>query len=214
MNLFTVAIGKKYEIEAQRLENSLSPLNITIFTSNDVQNVTDNPVINGYYHKTNFANYINSAEGPVIFMDADMFTLSDNPFQDFSVAADTEFAFVPYPETWHLPDETRQSAYDFLGCKINSGFLYFKDLETAKRICTEWQQVYLERENNHVGIRKNKNSYEYDEWSLMIAIQNLNNIKTEHLDVKWNNWDLNEEYEIRNSDSIFFQSHFNLNIIY
>ena len=147
-------------------------------------------------------------------MDADMFTLSVNPFEDFSVNSDTDVAYVPYDGRWHLPDNIRQEAFNYHGHKINSGFMYFRTLEIAKDICTHWQHEYLERvklyENNTPNITK----YEYDEYALMIALMKLN-YKVELLDKKWNNWELSHstKEEILNSDSIFFQSHNHLDIL-
>jgi hypothetical protein len=46
----------------------------------------------------------------------------------------------------------------------------------------------------------------------MITLQKLN-YKLELLDNKWNNWELSTEDDIKNSDSIFFQSHNFLDII-
>jgi hypothetical protein len=213
MNLFSVAIGKKYEVEAKRLQESMKPLKIKIFTSADVKRKGEDNLINGLYHKSNFANYIDdNTKGAIVFMDADMFTLSDKPFKDFKIKDDTEFAYVPYIGKWFLPDEIRQKAFDYHGHKINSGFMYFKSLEVARKICNQWQYEYLEREKLY-DVDKGTSKYEYDEWALMIALQKLPEIKIELLDSKWNDWTLNEKQEILDSDSIFFQSHNYLDII-
>lgn len=206
MNLYSVAIGAQYEKEAERLTRTVKqPINV--FTKSDVKYAQqdNDPLIDGLYHKSNFANYIESVEGPVIFMDADMFTLNENPFSEFSVEADVDIAYVPYTGKWFLPDTIRQSATDYHGHKINSGFLYFKDLATAKLICSEWRNEYLER--CKLYLTKTGNSkYEYDEWALMIALQKLQ-LKVQILDKKWNDWELNTEEEIKQSNSIFFQHH-------
>jgi len=206
MNLYSVAIGEKYEIEVKRLQDSVKPLDVTVFTERDVERKSEDNLINGLYHKSNFANYIEAVEGPVVFQDADMFTLLDNPFKDFKLKKETEFAYVPYEGTWHLPDEIRQSAFNYHGHKINSGFMYFKDLEVAKKICTLWAEEFLKRPQHWI-----KN--EYDEWALMIALQKLDSIKVELLDGKWNDWSLNLGDEIVNSSTIFFQSHGHLDIL-
>lgn len=212
MNLYTVAIGEKYEIEAKRLQESMLPLEVKVFTNNDVKRKNEDDLINGLYHKCNFANYIQDIEGPIIFQDADMFTLSKEPFKDFNVHNDTEFAYVPYKGKWYFPDEIRQSAFDYHGHKINSGFMYFKNLEIAQIICTQWQYEYLEREKLY-DVEKGISKNEYDEWALMIALQKLNDIKVELLDSKWNNWELKDKDLILNSESIFIQSHNHLDIL-
>jgi hypothetical protein len=211
MKLFSVAIGEKYELEAERLKRSVSN-GIEVFTKSNSRyvQVSEDPLINGLWHKCNFANYIDDAEGAVVFMDADMFTLTENPFSSFKVKKTTDFAYVPYKGKWHLPDTIRQEAFNYHGHKINSGFMYFKNLEIAKNICNQWQYEYLEREKLY-DVNKGTSKYEYDEWALMIALSKLN-YKVELLDSKWNDWELGTEEEIKNSSSIFFQSHDFLNI--
>jgi hypothetical protein len=206
MKLFSVAIGEKYELEAGRLKSSVSN-DIEVFTklnSKYVQ-VNEDPLINGLWHKCNFANYIDEAEGAVVFMDADMFTLTENPFETFNIKEDTDFAYVPYQGKWHFPDIIRQEAFNHHGHKINSGFMYFKNLEIAKDICTKWAEEFLKRPLHWI-----KN--EYDEYALMIALMSMN-YKVELLDGKWNDWELCSVEEIKSSNSIFFQSHEHLNII-
>jgi hypothetical protein len=205
MKLFSVAIGEQYELEAKRLQESMQPLDVRVFTNADLPVTNDDPLINALYHKSNFANYIDEADGAVVFMDADMFTFHDNPFADFSVDATTEIAYVPYDGKWWLPDTIRQEAFDFHGHKINSGFLYFKNLEVAKRICDQWQYEYLEREKLY-DVTKGTSKYEYDEWALMIALMKLKP-KVELLDKKWNVWELSTKEEMLESGSVFFQSH-------
>ena len=93
-------------------------------------------------------------------------------YEDFNVKEDTDFAYVPYIGKWYLPDTIRQKAFDYHGHKINSGFMYFKNLEIAKAICDQWQYEYLEREKLY-DEEKGTSKYEYDEWALMIALSNL-----------------------------------------
>jgi len=206
MKLFSVAIGEQYEKEALRLKRTVD-LPIEVFTkaSDNYVEVNSDPLINGLWHKCNFANYIDNADGSVIFMDADMFTLMENPFETFSVKEDTDFAYVPYQGKWYLPDKIRQDAFDFHGHKINSGFMYFKNLEIAKKICDQWQYEYLEREKLY-DIDKGTSKYEYDEWALMIALSKID-LTIELLDKKWNNWELSTKEEMLASESVFFQSH-------
>jgi hypothetical protein len=84
--------------------------------------------------------------------------------------------------------------------------MYFRNLEIAKDICTNWAEEFLKRPLHWI-----KN--EYDEYALMIALINMD-YKVELLDGKWNHWELGlKSFEekscdsILNSNSIFFQSH-------
>lgn len=205
MKLFSVAIGTKYEKEAERLKRCV-PFHVEVFTASDAKykKISEDALIDGLWHKANFANYIDEADGPVIFMDADMFTLKKNPFEDFEIPNNVDVAYVPYSGKWYLPDEIRQDAYNFHGHKINSGFMWFKNLTTAKIICTEWSSELLKRPQQSIN-------NEYDEWALMIALMKIKP-SVHILDKKWNDWELETEKEIKTSDSIFFQSHNHLNI--
>ena len=200
MKLVSVAIGEQYEKEAIRLQRTVNlPIEVFTKSSNKYVEINTDPLINGLWHKCNFANYIDEAEGAVVFMDADMFTLTENPFSTFNVEEDTDFAYVPYQSKWHFPDTIRQEAFDFHGHKINSGFMYFRNLEIAKAICAKWADELLKRPLHWI-----KN--EYDEYALMITLMDMN-YKVELLDNKWNNWELRTQEEIKYSSSIFFQSH-------
>ena len=200
MKLFSVAIGSQYEKEAVRLQRTVNlPIEVFIKSSDKYIEINKDPLINGLWHKCNFANYINEADGPVIFMDADMFTLTKDCFKDFNVKEDTDFAYVPYQGKWHFPDVIRQEAFNHHGHKINSGFMYFRNLEIAKAICTKWADELLKRPLHWI-----KN--EYDEYALMIALKDMN-YKVELLNNKWNDWELGTEEEIKSSSNIFFQSH-------
>ena len=200
MKLFSVAIGEKYEKEAVRLQRTVKlPIEVFTKSSNKYVEINPDPLINGLWHKCNFANYIEQAEGAVVFMDADMFTLTENPFKTFKVKKSTDFAYVPYEGKWYFPDAIRQEAFNHHGHKINSGFMYFKNLEIAKNICTKCAEEFLKRPLHWI-----KN--EYDEYALMIALMNMD-YKVELLDGKWNDWELGTEEEIKSSKSIFFQSH-------
>ena len=200
MKLFSVAIGEKYEKEAERLQRTVKlPIEVFTKSSDKYVEVNTDPLINGLWHKCNFANYIDEADGAILFMDADMFTLTENPFSSFKIKKSTDFAYVPYKGKWYFPDVIRQEAFNYHNHKINSGFMYFRNLEIAKDICTKWTKEFLKRPLHWV-----KN--EYDEYALMIALMNMN-YKVELLDSKWNDWELKAEEEIKNSNSIFFQSH-------
>ena len=175
MKIFSVAIGEQYELESERLKRTVS---------NEIE----------VFNKSN-DKYIQVNEDP----------LTENPFKNFKVKKTTDFAYVPYEGKWHLPDTIRQEAFDYHGHKINSGFMYFKNLEIAKAICSQWQWEYLEREKLY-DVDKGTSKHEYDEWALMIALTKLN-YKIEVLDSKWNVWELQTKEEIKTSNSIFFQSH-------
>lgn len=212
MIISTVAIGKKYEIESKRLLRSLPNVSVFDINSPKYKRVHSDDLINGLYHKTNFAKYIDGDEtSPVLFCDADLFSLINNPLSSFNVNDETEIAFVPYIGKYYYPDAIRQMAFDYHSYKINSGFMYFKTLKIAKNVCNQWQFEYLERVKLY-GKAKNISKFEYDEYALMIALQKIK-LNTELLDKKWNDWELETKEEIINSDSIFFQSHDHLDII-
>lgn len=209
----TVAIGKHYAEVAARLLQCIPDLVIIDEANSLYTQVNDDPLINGLSIKANFANYLTNVDenSPVIFCDADMFSLQNDPLATFQVAPDTDIAFVPYTGKWHFPDQVRQQAFDHFGYKINSGFMYFRTLQIAKDVCTAWAAAYMDRAASY-GIATNINKNEYDEYSLMIALMGMN-YKLELLDKKWNDWALETEEEIRNSESIFFQSHNFLDIL-
>ena len=200
MKLFSVAIGEQYEKEAVRLQRTVNlPIEVFTKSSHKYVSVNDDPLINGLWHKCNFANYIDEVDGPIVFMDADMFTLTKDCFKDFKVKEDTDFAYVPYLGKWFYPDYIRQEAFNYHGHKINSGFMYFKNLEIAKTICSKWSEEFLKRPLHWI-------KSEYDEYALMIALMNMT-YKVDLLDRKWNDWELNTEEEIKESSSVFIQHH-------
>jgi len=198
MNYYTVAIGENYIKEANRLKQSVPSLNIFTTESSKYKTLGDSQLVDGLYHKANFASYIDRAKGPVFFMDADLYSNIDNPMETFKVSEDVDIAFVPYKGKWYFPDEERIQAVEKLGCKVNSGFMYFKDLKTAKKICKEWLEV-LKR-------RLPLNVHEYDEYSLMVVLAN-GDYKWEFLDDIWNDWGENTMGEPILENSIFRQKH-------
>lgn len=204
----TVAIGEKYHTEAKRLAQCLNNDLVIIDESHPQYEVINpDPLINGLFHKTNFANYLQGEDEnqPVLFCDADLFSLIKNPLETFQVNESTDIAFVPYKGKWHFPDAIRQEAFDHFGYKINSGFIYFKSLEIAKAVCTAWAAAYLERVALY-GVAPNIYKNEYDEYALMLALKGKG-YTIELLDKKWNNWEVSTVEGIQASDSIFFQSH-------
>lgn len=210
----TVAIGSQYEKEAQRLCKSLAK-RVFIFTeiSDEYELIDKDPYINGLYHKSNFANYIKKdVDGPLFFMDADMFTLKKDPFSEFKVSSSTEFACVADLGKWYINDPYRQSLSNYFDLKYNSGFMYFKNLQIAKKICKLWNSQYKKRIVLYNNPDRIENKHETDEWALMYSLKKLN-IKTQLLDKKWNTWHLKTVEEIKNSNAIFFQSHNYLDIL-
>ena len=210
----TVAIGESYEREAARLKKCIGTELIIFDNSNpSYKKMDDDPLIDGLYHKTNFANYIEGCNEnhPVLFCDADLFSLKSNPLNNFQVKKDTDIAYVPYQGRFHYPDNLRQEAYEWFNYKINSGFMYFKSLKLARDIGDKWRIKYLERSKI--------NKFEYDEIALMYVLQNKN-YNIELLDLKWNNWYHNsklnpntvmerrESIDFYNKNGgIFFQAH-------
>lgn len=209
----TVAIGKSYELEASRLKKCIDH-DLFIFdkSHSSYKKIDDDPLIDGLYHKTNFANYIEGNENsPVIFCDADLFSLKEKPLSTFQPKKDTDIAFVPYQGKFHYPDNLRKEAFEHFDYKINSGFMYFKSLKLAKDIGNEWRIKYLERSKI--------NKFEYDEIALMYVLQKYN-YNLELLDLKWNNWYHNSKLTSRTqmerkeaiefynlNGGIFFQAH-------
>lgn len=213
MNIITVAIGAHYETVSKRLLNSLGRF-VYVIDVNHSQytQISNDHLINALYHKCNFANLIEVEDPsiPILFCDADMFALQDNPLETFDVPSGTDVAYVPYKGKWHLPDSTRQNAFDYHGHKINSGFLWFKDLSTAQAVSSQWAHEYLEREKIY-NVEQGTSKYEYDEWALMIALQKMS-LNIHLLNSKWNKWTLSTLEEMQASDGVFFQSHEHFNL--
>jgi len=210
----TVAIGDSYEREAARLKKCIDHDLIVFDKSNSsYKKMDDDPLIDGLYHKTNFANYIEgyNENSPVIFCDADLFSLKPKPLSTFKPHKDTDIAYVPYQGKFHYPDNLRQEAFEWFEYKINSGFMYFKSLKIARDIGDEWRIKYLERSKI--------NKFEYDEIALMYVLQKYD-YNIELLDLKWNNWYHNSKLTPRSvmerkeaidfynkNGGIFFQAH-------
>lgn len=211
MKLFTVAIGKDYELQAERLRDSIDvPIDVFTTSNDEYVKIHENQCVDALYHKANFANYIEDTEESILLVDADIFSMRDNPLVGFKPKRDTDVAFVTYGGSkFHFPDKPRQEAFDHFGYKINSGFVYFRTLDIARDVCDSWVSVYTERV---VKTFDETGNNEYDEYALMTALMRLN-YKIELLDPKWNNWEKMSREEILNCDSIFIQSHDYLDII-
>ena len=210
--LATTAINLRYETEAARLKRCVGDTLQTFKTSSDqYQKQSDDPLIDGLYHKTNFANYVEGdLSHPVLFMDADLFSVYENPLETFEVDLGTDIAYVPYTGTFHYPDALRQEAFAAFNYKINSGFVYFKSLQFAREICDEWREKYLERSQI--------NKFEYDELALMYVLKDKS-LNVQQLPLIWNNWYYNDKLNnmepiyrkatiLANEENcIFYQSH-------
>lgn len=214
MIVASTAINKQYEIEVERLKRSIGvPVDVFTMSSSQYKERSTDPILDGLYHKSNFANYLKGEKDEsVLFCDADLFSLKKNPLKTFKPKKNTDVAYVPYKGRFHFPDKARQEAFDYHGYKINSGFMYFRTLELAQEICREWSEIYLKRHQLYEAKTQGVTKYEYDEYALMIALMNKP-YNIEHLDSKWNDWELSSKDEILNSESIFFQSHKHLDII-
>lgn len=208
LQLHTVAIGNGYEREADRL-CACFDVPVSVFTSRHPRYVRRyaNKLVNGLYHKANFANYIAEDDGtPVVFLDADAFSFVRNPLETFTVQEDTDIAFVPYRGKWHFPDVIRQRAFDHFGYKVNSGFLYFRTLLIAQRVCTLWAAEYEKRVLLYDDPAVPVTEAEYDEYALMLALM-TQDLRIEQLPETWNYWVTDDFDEMRASGNLIFQSH-------
>lgn len=201
MNKFTcitIAIGEKYKHEANRLKLSFPDLHI--FTKHNplYKPFGNSDLFDALCHKSNFAAYLpENVTGPIFLMDADLYSDIENPLERFTIEPDVDFAFVPYSGMWFFPDTPRQNAINILNGKINSGFLYFKNIDIARDISAQWCEMCHKRMSLSL--------WEYDEYSLMIIIAN-SEYKWKHLDGIWNDWGENNGFD-PNPNSILKQKH-------
>jgi hypothetical protein len=205
MNIICIALGKQYELEAQRL---LKEYPEAILVTNETPNIETSysiPVLNGLMTKSNFASFLPSnTSGPIFLCDADLFPNVPNPLQYFKVSEDTDVAFVPYSGTWHFPEQKMNDVIKVIP-KINSGFMYFRNLEIAQEVSSGWNKQYKERIGEYLSGKIKKDRVgEYDEPSLMIWLYDHGrHIKLEGLEKKWNNW------EKLNIETYFHHGHLN-----
>ena len=203
MNIVSVAVGKQYELEVQRLvKHYLQTIVITERTPG-VETSFDIPVLNGLATKCKFGTLIpQDIKGPVIFCDADLYPVIENPLQYFKVKEETDIAYVTYPGKWFFPKrlEKYQEAIRKTG-KINSGFVYFKNIEVCRDVCAKWYKEYLKR----MDMYKDSGIGEYDEPSLVFVLYN-ENYNLEFLDQRWNVWDTSN---CPKEEAYFVQSHLN-----
>jgi hypothetical protein len=190
VNIVCVALGKQYEQEAQRL---LSEYPETILITEETEGVEKSfeiPILNGLATKCKFGLLIpKDLKGPILLCDADLVPKVPNPLQYFSVKEETDIAYVVYPGVWHFPKHLKdfETAIRKVG-KINSGFMYFKNIDIARSVCEKWHKKYLERmleyKTNPVTVDR---TGEYDEPSLCLILAE-ENYNLEFLDPKWNVW--------------------------
>lgn len=190
MEVFTasVAVGQRYEIEAQRILKEYPETFLITERSPGVETKYSVPLLNGLATKCKFGTLLpDSVDKPIIFFDADLVPMIPNPLQHFRVKDETEIAMVPYPGKWHTPDDAFTKALQRYG-NLNSGFIYFKNLKIAKDFCTLWHKKYLERIDDYLsGKIKTDRTGEFDEPSLVFVLANSDYI-FEPLDPKWNVW--------------------------
>ena len=191
MNIVCVAVGKQYELEAQRL---LVQYPHTILITEETEGIEKSysvPVLNGLMTKSNFAHFLpEDLQGPIFLCDADLFPEIEDPLSKFQVQPNTDLAFVSYSGTWHFPEKKLNDVIKDIP-RINSGFMYFKNIQVAKEISRGWYIQYKERIDEYLsGKIKKDRTGEYDEPSLMIWLYDHGkHFKLEVLDKKWNNWE-------------------------
>lgn len=207
MNIISVAVGKQYELEVQRLLKHYPQTIVITEKTPGVETSFANPLLNGLATKCMFGTLLSPLlKGPIIFCDADLYPVIDDPLQYFKVKKETDIAYVVYPGTWHFPPHLKdfEIAIKKTG-KINSGFMYFKNIDICRDVCFKWHKKYLERMNDYltgkvIGDRKG----EFDEPSLCLVLEK-ENYNLEFLDPKWNVWNGSNI-----PDKIYFrQSHIN-----
>lgn len=190
MNIVSVAVGKQYELEVQRLVKAYPQTIVITEKTPGIETSFTNPLLNGLATKCMFGTLLpQDLKGPIIFCDADLYPVVNDPLQYFEVKEETDIAYVVYPGTWHFPPHLKdfEIAIRKTG-KINSGFMYFKNIDVCKEICSKWHKEYLKRMNDYltgkvIGDRKG----EFDEPSLILILEK-ENYNLEFLDQKWNVW--------------------------
>lgn len=207
MNIVSVAVGAQYELEVQRLVKAYPQTIVITERTPGVETSFAMPLLNGLATKCKFGLLIpEDLKGPIIFCDADLYPVIEDPLQYFFVKDDTDIAYVPYPGKWHFPSYFKdlEDAIKKINGKINSGFMYFKNIKICREICYQWHKKYLER----VELFKNQKLLthregEFDEPSLVLVLAD-SSYNIEHLNPKWNVWgngytaSFNESYSVNN----------------
>jgi hypothetical protein len=208
MNIVSVAVGKQYELEVQRLTKAYPQTIVITERTPGVETSFELSILNGLATKCKFGLLVpEDLKGPILFCDADLYPVVENPLQYFKVKEDTDIAYVVYGGTWHFPPRLAffQEAIKKTG-KINSGFMYFRNIDICRDVCFKWHKEYLKRMNLHLlGIEKADLTGEYDEPSLVFVL-NKENYNIEFLDPRWNVWPTSN---VQPSEAFFVQNHLN-----
>jgi hypothetical protein len=197
MNIVSVAIGVQYELEVQRLVKAYPQTIVITERTPGVETSFSLNILNGLATKCKFGLLVpEDLKGPILFCDADLYPVIEDPLKFFSVRLETDIAYVVYPGTWHFPPRLSafQEAIKKTG-KINSGFMYFRNIEVCRDVCSKWHKEYLKRMNHlrsapevNLAVDYPTSAGEYDEPSLVFVLNN-ENYNLEFLDPKWNVWD-------------------------
>jgi hypothetical protein len=196
----TIALGSTYEKEARLLSRHIPNLLIITDThSLYAERVADDPMVNALATKAGFGTFLpDDGEGAVFLCDTDLHPVNEgNPFDLFSNMGDADIAFVPYPSKFFFPasESYQEAGYIALGCKLNSGLLWFKDHTTARAISTAWEAKYLE--DVAVGGAMADVDHKNDEFSLM-AVLAAGDWRFRVLEQRWNNqWQPQDDDIIR-----------------
>lgn len=217
--MVSVAIGEQYEKEVARLVEAYPTTIVITSETAGVETAFKMSVLNGLATKCKFGLLIpQNLKGPIIFCDADLYPVVEDPMQYFEVKPVTDVAYVTYGGTWHFPEKLKkfEQAIQKTG-KINSGFIYFKNIDICRDICSEWHKEYLKRMDSHLQsptlelvTDHPSDAGEYDEPSL-VSVLNEANYNLEFLDPKWNVW---EGYGDLKKNAYFIQSHLDGNTMY
>lgn len=198
--IISVAIGKQYIKEVQRIKEQIPELLIVTSENENYEEFCEDPLVNGLATKTALGRFLpTDKDGSVFFCDADLFSVDgSNPIDDF-VEPPADIAMVRYSGNYHYPESRRREIYEATGVNYNSGFIWFKNHDIAREISTEWLETYKRRMDVYGTLRVDSIN-EYDEPALMEVLASG---KWNHaiLDQKWNNWE-----EPRNED-LFRQEH-------
>jgi hypothetical protein len=219
-NIVSVAIGEQYEKEVARLVEAYPKTIVITGKSIGIESAFKIPTLNGLATKCKFGLLIpDNLKGPIIFCDADLYPIAEDPLQHFQVKPETDVAYVTYGGTWHFPEKLKKFEQSIQKTgKINSGFIYFKNIDICRDICFEWHKEYLTRMSHYLSDESMSSDVidwishldeatpragEYDEPSLVFVLDKAN-YNLEFLDPKWNVWD---DYGDLKDNAYFIQSH-------
>ena len=189
MQIVIPAIGAQYELEAARMLSAYPSAMLITERTPGIETSFSIPLLNGLATKANFASFLpDDLKGPILLCDADLFPVVPDPLSAFSVKQTTDIAYVPYPGKLITPWPDYNAALEVTS-KINSGFIYFKNITIAKHVSSLWYEKYKERMNQYLSGEVNTDRKgEFDEPSLILVLSKLN-YNLELLDQKWNVWD-------------------------